>query len=138
MKTLFILFVVLIGLTACSIPRVVDFSKIQITNGIAYCINEDKPFTGTFIEIYENGQKKSEGNFKDGEFDGKVTSWHENGQKQSEGNFMDGKQITWYENGQKKSETNYKDGKKEGKYIKWSDNGQIEREEYYKDGKLQE
>ena len=99
MRTLLILFVVLISLTACSIPReieiskprVVDFSKIQIRDGIAYCINEDKPFTGAFIEIYENGQKKSEGNFKDGEFDGKVTSWHENGQIEREEYYKDGK-----------------------------------------------
>jgi antitoxin component YwqK of YwqJK toxin-antitoxin module len=30
---------------------------------------------------YENGQKKVDGNYKDGKLDGKWTEWYSNGQK---------------------------------------------------------
>ena len=39
---------------------------------------------------YENGQKSSERNYKDGELEGKETEWYENGQKESELNYKDG------------------------------------------------
>ena len=62
---------------------------------------------------YENGQKESEGRYKDLYYDGKWTFWHENGQKIFEGKFKDGyqfgKHINWHENGQKKSEYFYKE-----------------------------
>jgi len=146
MKTPFILFVVLISLTACSetkvvdssktqgsirrvidsskiqrsIRRVIDSSKIQrsISNGIVYCMHEGQPFTGIVMDRYENGQKKGEANLKDGK--------------------QDGKMIAWFETGQKKREWNFKDGKLDGKVTKWNANGQIESEENYKDGKRQD
>ena len=40
---------------------------------------------------YENGQKESETNWKDGERHGKSISWDENGQIESEENYSDGK-----------------------------------------------
>ena len=64
---------------------------------------------------HENGQKKAEGNWKDGKKDGLWTEWHENGQKWTETNWKDGKPnglaTEWYENGQKEVEANLKDGK---------------------------
>jgi len=65
----------------------------QETGGIIYLPNKTKPFTGKNLCKYENGQKKSEGNFKDGKKDGKRTSWNENGQIEVEENFKDGKLI---------------------------------------------
>ena len=100
----FILFVVLISLTVYSNTRVVDSSQSQISNGITYCLNEDKPFTGTMISWYENGQKRTEVHFKSGKYHGKA--------------------ISWFENGQEKSEVNFKDGKLDGKVIRWHENGQ--------------
>ena len=135
----------------------------QERDGIIYLPNETKPFTGKNLCKYENGQKKSEGNFKDGKKDGKRTSWNENGQKEVEENFKDGKLIDetaylyhensqkhfeinfkdfkvdgkstmWHENGQIAFEMNYKDGKEDGKVTKWYETGQIEAEAIYKDG----
>ena len=40
-----------------------------------------------YEEYYENGQKKSEGTFKDGGKDGKWTTWFENGQIELEKNY---------------------------------------------------
>ena len=76
---------------------------------------------------YENGQKKSEGNFKDGKRHGLSTIWYENGQKQKEGNWKDGKLdglwTRWYRNGQKELEGNWKDGKHMSAEV-WKPNGE--------------
>jgi antitoxin component YwqK of YwqJK toxin-antitoxin module len=39
---------------------------------------------------YENGQLRSEANYKDGEEDGLSKSWHSNGQLKLESNYKDG------------------------------------------------
>ena len=53
-----------------------------------------------YEEYYENGQKNSEGTFKDGKEDGVWTSWDSNGQKSYEETYKDGKlngkRIEWY------------------------------------------
>ena len=85
---------------------------------------------------YDNGKKKYEGNFKDGEPDGLSVWWYENGQKKMEGNYKDGKEdglwVSWYEIGNKKRETNYKLGIKNGKSVWWLENGQKKMEGNYK------
>jgi antitoxin component YwqK of YwqJK toxin-antitoxin module len=90
---------------------------------------------------YENGQKKSEGNYKDGNREGLWTVWFENGQKNRETNFKGGKGdglVTgWYEDGQKELEGSYKGGKLEGLFITWYENGQKEFEGNFNDGKLE-
>ena len=64
--------------------------------------------TGNKIELvkeikwYENGQKDSEGTYKDGELIGKFTEWYENGKKKEEITWKDGKFIErteWDEDG---------------------------------------
>ena len=86
-----------------------------IRNGIIYLPNETKPFTGNNLCKYENGQIKSEGNYKDGKPDGKVIDWYENGQIEAEGNYkdgkLDGKATYWHENGKIKGKVTFKDGK---------------------------
>ena len=86
---------------------------------------------------HENGQKKGEGNWKDGERHGPATYWYENGQKQKEGNWKDGKldglATDWYENGQKAFELTYKDGKLMSA-VAWKPNGEKCPETNVKDG----
>ena len=93
---------------------------------------------GKFIQWHENGEKESEGTFKDGKFDGKWTIWHENGQKHCEGTYKnkhrDGKWIWWESNGNKQSEETFKDGKKDGKRTEWWGNGHKRSEGIYKNG----
>jgi antitoxin component YwqK of YwqJK toxin-antitoxin module len=95
---------------------------------------------GLHTEWYENGQKKSEGTFKDGKGDGLYTSWYENGQKkleiQKKNGDYDGLVTSWYENGQKKSEGTYKDSKRYGLFQSWYENGQKSSERTFKDGEL--
>ena len=77
---------------------------------------------GKWTELYENGQKKSEGEYKDLYYDGKWTFWYENGQKMSEGNYKNGYQygehIEWYKNGQKSSVIFYKEISKDEQHKK--------------------
>jgi len=57
---------------------------------------------GLHTEWYENGQKKEEGTYKNGEKDGLWTEWYENGQKGREEIYKDGVLISekyWNEDG---------------------------------------
>ena len=124
----------------------------------------DKLFTGKCESYYQNGQKKRETNYIDGERHGTWTEWYENGQKSKEQNWKDGEfhgtQTGWYENGQKKWKTikpgfengngtfiNFSPDEKEtsqmiykqgepwnGTSTHWYENGQKEQEFKFKDG----
>jgi antitoxin component YwqK of YwqJK toxin-antitoxin module len=124
---------------------------------------KDGKFDGLYLTWYENGQKKNEGNYnngekvgkwtywfdsgkkekeetyKNGKNDGKVTSWFDSGKKEKEETYKngnpDGLYLTWYENGQKKNEGNYNNYKYVGKWTSWFENGQKEKEETFKDRK---
>ena len=141
----------------------VNGELLEKRNEIFYLKDSDTPYTGKTFSLYNNGQKMSEGNFKNGKPDGLnrgwhingkqsiesnwnngtlnglQVAWHKNGQKMSEGNIKDGKEdgvlMFWHENGQKIREVNYKDGKPDGQWAAWHENGQKIREEHYKDGK---
>ena len=95
---------------------------------------------GEWTYWYENGQKMGEETYKDGEVDGIVIIWHRNGQKQREYNYKDGGrdglEKRWYEDGQKKIEGTWKDNKRDGLFTSWYENGQKRYEETWKDGKL--
>ena len=122
-----------------AIETAVEWSKLEVRNGIRYLQNEETPFTGRAKQFYFNGQKSGEVSFKDGKGDGLATTWYENGQKKREGNLKDDKPdglaTEWYENGQKKSEVNFKDGRRNGLYTSWHENGQQSSEVNFKDGK---
>ena len=65
---------------------------------------------------------------------GQYLLWHENGQKKSEENYKNGKEeglyTAWYENGQKRCEINYKMGKLISS-IEWDEEGnEIDRMHY--------
>ena len=84
---------------------------------------------------YENGQKKSEGNFKDGKRHGLSTWWYENGQKREESNWRDDKLMSakaWKPNGEKCPVTNLKDGN--GVAVLYNDDGTDVVRRTYKDG----
>jgi len=55
-------------------------------NGIKYEVNSEVGFTGKYVQYFDNGQKFSETNFKNGKENGLGTGWYENGQKKSETN----------------------------------------------------
>jgi antitoxin component YwqK of YwqJK toxin-antitoxin module len=110
---------------------------------------------GIWSEWYENGKKKWEETYKDGEKDGFWTEWYWNGQKSYEQTYTDGKLFVsntwdkkgnimvkdgnglhtgWYDSGGKRFEETYKDGRQDSLWTVWYENGQKEREFTYKDG----
>jgi antitoxin component YwqK of YwqJK toxin-antitoxin module len=117
----------------------VNLDELEDREGVAYLKNSDSPYTGKCFEFHDNGQKQTEGNFKDGGIDGLFETWYEKGGKEGEANFkggkMDGLMVSWHENGQKELEENYKDGKRDGPRVTWHENGQKKAEINYKDGK---
>ena len=72
----------------------VNLDELEDREGVAYLKNSDSPYTGKCFEFHDNGQKKSEENYKDGKFDGLMVSWHENGQKMKETNYKDNELIS--------------------------------------------
>ena len=143
--------------------QVVDGSNLVERDGLTYRDRSETPFTGTAVyrqqngqkhsegtfkdgkmvglwtKLHANGQKKSEANWKDGKLEGPATSWYESGQKMQEATLKDGKMVglwtSWYESGQKKAEENFKDGLAEGLHTEWHENGQKASDATWKDGK---
>ena len=101
----------------------VSVEEIEPREDLAYVKGSDTPYTGKVFALYENGQKKSEGNFKDGKQEGLFVMWYENGHKEQEKNLKDGNlhglSVGFYKNGQKRWKVNYKNGKKEGLEVSW-------------------
>jgi antitoxin component YwqK of YwqJK toxin-antitoxin module len=72
--------------------------------------------------------------------DGFHTEHNSNGQKESEGNYKDGKKEgLWTEtHGGIKCEGNYKNNERDGKWIEWHLGGKTKNaEHFYKDGKAE-
>ena len=115
-----------------------------------------------WIFYYENGQKKTEDNYKNsnphglckswypnGQIESKVTNkdgkeygmstfWFEDGQIMYEANIINdmvnGKSTLWYPNGNKREEGTYKYGEWDGKFSWFYENGQNKTETTFKDG----
>lgn len=94
---------------------------------------------GLSKEYYENGQLKSEINWKNGKQEGLDKWYHENGQLGIEGNYkndkLEGLSKEYYKSGQLRVEKNYENGELEGLYKSYYENGQLEIERNYKNGK---
>jgi antitoxin component YwqK of YwqJK toxin-antitoxin module len=128
---------------------------------VFYTKDTNKPYSGQVFSLYDDGKELTGGTLKDGKRDGVWTSWHKNGQKWTEGTFKNGEMglyTIWYENGKKKVEITYKYGKEierlewtyyengiflietfkngeMGLYTIWYGSGRKKIEGTYKDGK---
>ena len=117
-------------------PEGVNEKELEEREGIYYLVGSDAPYTGKVFDLWKNGKKRWEANYKDGKKEGLEVQFYENGQKRIETNSKDGmdKITRWYKNGQKEGEENYKDGSLDGLSIFWYPNGQKGNEGVYKDG----
>ena len=75
-----------------------QFAETYYDNGMPKVIKTFKESKGKLELVnenkwHENGQKRWEGTYKNGEPAGKWTDWYENGQKRWEGTFKVGKLI---------------------------------------------
>jgi len=126
MKRLLLIVLPLLLIVGCSKP--LDDESLIDRGGVKYQQDSQKPYSGKVFRLYESGEKKIEGSYKDGKLDGKWTEWYENGQKRYKGTWKDGKPdgpfTVWYENGQKKEEGTFKDGEWiSGK--EWNEDGSV-------------
>ena len=118
-------------------------SKMDINNlidrgGLLYKANDDKAFSGSVFEFYENGQKKLNGRYRNGLKNGKWTWWNEEGGTDSTGSYknglMNGLWQFYHREGSLKGKGSHKNGEKDGKWTYWYGNGNKKKEGYYKHG----
>ena len=61
---------------------------------LLYQNNESEPYSGWVKSMRDSGQVRALAQFKDGELDGVNTWWHENGQKKREASYEDGEEVS--------------------------------------------
>ncbi len=137
-KIILILVMFLLTLTSCSKERIEDMSKLEARDGIIYVKGEDKPYTGTFIEKYENGNLKETLEVQDGILHGEKKSYYKNGQLSFSvmvaNRWNEGVYKIYYESGNLKSDGFYMNGRIEGWSIrKYKDDKIIEKTNYEKE-----
>ena len=157
MKRLLLIVLPLLLIVGCEKEPINYETTLVERDGVFYTKDTNKPYSGQVFSLYDDGEKKREGNLKDGKLDGLWTYWYENGQKKWEGTFKDGEYYSlvnywdengeikikdgnglwtsWYKNGHKKEEGTYKNGKQDGLFTFWYENGQKASEETWKDEK---
>ena len=168
MKRLLLIVLPLLLIVGCSSPEPINYETTLVErDGVYYTQDTNQPYSGPVfsldgkgrnkresiledgkmitykdLEWYENGQKKVEQTYKNGERDGLLLEWYEDGQKKVEQTYKNGERdglvTVWYENGQKREKGTSKNDKLDGLYTRWYENGQKEIEETHKDGKVVE
>ena len=116
----------------------VSFSQIiEDENGIYYDDNK-KLYNGTYIEFYDNGNKKIEINIVDGYKDGETFLYFQDGTlneiRAYKKGKMDGTWTTYSNEGKKTAIANYTDNKKDGAWTIWDENGTKRYEMEYTNG----
>ncbi|WP_338865136.1 hypothetical protein [Myxococcus stipitatus] len=83
---------------------------------------------GPYLDFWANGQKQSEGQYKDGFRTGRWVFYDTNGLKTGETEFESndyhGKRVQYYPSGAKKQEQTWVKGKREGVEVSYSEGGQ--------------
>ena len=160
MKRLLLIVLPLLLIVGCSSPEPINYETTLVErDGVYYTQDTNQPYSGPVfsldgkgrnkresiledgkmitykdLEWYENGQKKVEQTYKNGERDGLVTVWYENGQKREKGTSkndkLDGLYTRWYENGQKEIEETHKDGKVVELIGRWNEDGIVRKEPF--------
>lgn len=96
-------------------------------------------FSGKWITYFVNGQKATEIDYKDGEYNGTYTSFYANGQKSYEQHYVNGviqgPDQGWHENGQQSYTGQYVNDRQDGLWIWWNPDGTKQKEVLYKMGK---
>ena len=87
------------------------------------------------IGYYPDGQKRIEGEYRDGKREGQWKYWFSNGNTWSEARYKaglrDGKSTVWYENGRKYFEGNYRMGERSGRWRFWDEEGSLLKQVNY-------
>ncbi len=96
---------------------------------VKYYNNESKEILLSEINYYEDGTKKMEGAYENGERTGKWSYWYPDGKLWSQGVYKNGKEnglkTVWHSNGQKYYEGNTKEDKRTGVWKFWDEKGEL-------------
>ena len=100
-----------------------------------YFFFNQKVYNGPAFNKYRSGEKREEGNLKNGYKTGPWTGWDKNGKKRFTGNYIGGKAngnwVGFHKNGKKKYEGKYENGFQTGKWLYFTEKGGKELEESY-------
>ena len=84
---------------------------------------------GIWVSWYQNGQKQTQGEYRNDLQVGKFNWWYETGQLALQGSYDAGKQVGkwtwWHPNGQKSTQGEYADGNPTGRWRWWDTNGRV-------------
>ena len=104
-------------------------------DSLCYLKEDENPYTGKAIELYENGNPSLQGEFHEGRAHGEEVWWYENGNKNSLVTFRHGDRhgphLVWYEEGQLQIDVCYTEGKRDGRHAVYYEGGQIRSEAYF-------
>lgn len=93
---------------------------------------------GVWTTWYENGHKKGQMDWVKGNPEGTVYEWYESGQQKNVGHWKnagrDGLSTWWYANGQKEKEVTYIGGEPNGVWTYWDSTGAIAKKQYWDHG----
>lgn len=114
-------------------PRIsVSRAFLTLRDGKLFRRGLETPFTGLMVEHFENGNRKSRSEVKDGLLDGVSEGWHTNGIRQVlehfQRGFSHGVRIKWHENGLRMSEVTIAHGALHGTFRRWDENGVLVEE----------
>ena len=96
-----ILLIILLLIVGCSKP--INENSLIDRNGVKYQQDSQKPYSGKVFRLYDTGENKNEGIYKDGKLEGLFTQWYENGQKWFEVTYKDDELISskcWSDDGE--------------------------------------
>ena len=101
-----ILLITLLLIVGCSNEPINYETTLVERDGVFYTKDTNKPYSGDVFSLDKNGEIEEEKTLKNGiVWNGKLTEWEENGQKKLEGTYKDGERdglvTSWFENEQK-------------------------------------
>jgi len=96
---------------------------------------------GTWVEHYDEGKPKVQGQIRNGREVGLWIYWHENGERSAEGRYVNGERhglwTSWHADGSKESEGLYSYGEREGSWIDFHPGGTKQQVATYVNGELE-
>ena len=126
------------GAINLGVPREKSIYELEKREGAWYAKGETEAFNGTQIVYREDGSKKWETAYVDGERHGTCIFYREDGSKQSETPWVHGKAhgtgIGFHKDGAKSREIQYVNSKKYGTEIVYHEDGSKSRKTVWENG----
>ncbi len=125
-------------LSSCG-TRPYEYVELTYPDGtpqvVKYYKTEEKKVLLKKVEYYENGMKRIEGSYKNGQRDGEWNAWYDNGNPWSKGFYNEGVEngikTVWHKNGQKYYEGPIINDQRAGIWKFWNEEGDLVKEVNY-------